>query len=168
MDLNLDGKVAIITGPAKGMGAAVTRQFADEGCQLVLVGRDTGAIETIAGEVRANGAEAVIAECDITDSGACEEAVEVAKQSFGGRIDILINIAGGSGPIGKSGAETTPEEFEEILTLNVNGCFHTIRAVANTMIDQKYGKIVNVGGRLGCVVGPEGSLIPHQNGGYVV
>lgn len=149
MDLNLDGKVAIITGPAKGMGAAVTRQFADEGCQLVLVGRDTGAIETIAGEVRANGAEAVIAECDITDSGACEEAVEVAKQSFGGRIDILINIAGGSGPIGKSGAETTPEEFEEILTLNVNGCFHTIRAVANTMIDQKYGKIVNVGGTFG-------------------
>ncbi len=149
MDLNLTGKVAIITGPAKGMGAAMTRKFAEEGCKLVLVGRDTGAIEPIAEEVRSNGAEAIVSACDITDAAACESIVGVAQKSFGGRVDILVNIAGGSGPIGKTGAETTSEEFDEILTLNVNGCFHTIRAVAGPMIDQKYGKIVNVGGTFG-------------------
>lgn len=149
MDLNLKGSVAIITGPAKGMGAAVTRQFAAEGCKLILIGRDTAAIEPVAEEVRAGGAEAVIAPCDITDAAACETAAAVARESFGGRIDILVNIAGGSGPIGKTGAETTAEEFDEIVTLNVNGCFHTIRAVAPTMIDQKFGKIVNVGGTFG-------------------
>lgn len=149
MDLNLKDQVAIITGPAKGMGAAVSRQFAAEGCKLVLIGRDTAAIEPVADEIRSAGGEAVIGACDITDSDACERAAALARESFGGRIDILVNIAGGSGPIGKTGAETTAEEFDEIVTLNVNGCFHTTRAVAPTMIEQKYGKIVNVGGTFG-------------------
>lgn len=149
MDLQLDGRVAIITGPAKGMGAAISKAFAAEGCKLILIGRDTAAIEPVAGEIQAAGGEAVITPCDITDPAACDAAAEVARQTFGGRIDILVNVAGGSGPIGKTGAETTPEEFDEIVTLNVNGCFHTVRAVAPTMIAQEYGKIVNVGGTFG-------------------
>ena len=149
MELNLKGRVAIITGPAKGMGATISEAFAEEGCRLVLIGRDTGAIEPVADEIRKAGGEAVIAPCDITDAAACDAAAEAARKAYGGRIDILVNIAGGSGPIGKTGAETTPEEFDQIVTLNVNGCFHTIRAVAPTMIAQKYGKVVNVGGTFG-------------------
>jgi 3-oxoacyl-[acyl-carrier protein] reductase len=68
---------------------------------------------------------------------------------FGGRIDILVNVAGGSGPIGKTGVQTTPEEFDDIVTLNVNGCFHSMRAALPTMIEQRYGKVVNVGGTFG-------------------
>ncbi len=71
-----------------------------------------------------------------------------AKDAFG-RIDILVNVAGGSGPIGKTGVETTPEEFDDIVTLNMNGCFHTMRGVLPTMMAQRYGKIVNVGGTFG-------------------
>ena len=70
------------------------------------------------------------------------------RRAFG-RIDILVNVAGGSGPIGKTGVETTPEEFDEIVTLNMNGCFHTMRGVLPTMMAQRYGKIVNVGGTFG-------------------
>jgi NAD(P)-dependent dehydrogenase (short-subunit alcohol dehydrogenase family) len=66
-----------------------------------------------------------------------------------GRIDILVNVAGGSGPMGKTGWETTPEDFDEIVTLNMNGCFHTMRAVVPAMIRQRSGKIVNVGGTFG-------------------
>ena len=149
MELNLKGRVAIITGPAKGMGATISKAFAEEGCRLVLIGRDTGAIEPVADEIRKAGGEAVIAPCDITDAAACDAAADAARKAYGGRIDILVNVAGGSGPIGKTGAETTPEEFDQIVTLNVNGCFHTIRAVAPTMIAQKYGKVVNVGGTFG-------------------
>ncbi len=149
MELNLKDRVALITGPAKGMGAAVTRSFAVEGCRLVLIGRDTDAIETVAEEVRDDGAEAIVVACDVTDPAACERAAEKALGSFGGRIDILVNVAGGTGPIGKTGAETTPAEFDDIVTLNVNGCFHMIRAVLPTMIDQRDGKIVNVGGTFG-------------------
>ena len=61
----------------------------------------------------------------------------------------LVNVAGGSGPIGKTGVQTSPEEFDEIVTLNMNGCFHTMRAVLPGMMAQRYGKIVNVGGPFG-------------------
>jgi NAD(P)-dependent dehydrogenase (short-subunit alcohol dehydrogenase family) len=148
MDLGLKGRVAVITGPAKGMGAAVTRAFAQEGCKLALIGRDTAAIEPVAQEVRDAGGEAIVVGCDITSAKACETAAKATHDKYG-RIDILVNVAGGSGPIGKSGAETSEEEFDEIITLNVNGCFHTMRAVLPAMMAQRYGKIVNVGGTFG-------------------
>ena len=78
----------------------------------------------------------------------CEQAAAATNAAFG-RIDILVNVAGGSGPIGKTGVETTPEEFDDIVTLNMNGCFHTMRAALPTMMAQRYGKIVNVGGTFG-------------------
>jgi len=149
MDLKLKGRIALVTGPAKGMGATVTKAFAEEGCNLVLIGRDVAAIEPVAEEARALGVKAVVVACDITDPAQCKNAVAAAKAAFGGRIDILVNIAGGSGPIGKTGAQTTPEEFDDIVTLNMNGCFHTMHEVLPTMIEQQYGKIVNVGGTFG-------------------
>lgn len=148
MDLKLKDRVALITGPAKGMGAAITRAFAAEGCRLALIGRDTSAIAPIADEVRAAGAEAIVIACDLTDADACDAAAARTVEAFG-TVDILVNVAGGSGPIGKTGVETTPAEFDEIVTLNMNGCFHTMRAVLPTMIERRYGKIVNVGGTFG-------------------
>jgi len=144
MDLGLEGRIALITGPAKGMGAAITRAFAAEGCRLALLGRDTAAITPVAAEVGG----ALVIPCDLTDASACEDAAKVALEAFG-RIDILVNVAGGSGPIGKTGAQTTSEEFHEIVDLNMRGCFNTIRAVAPAMMAQRYGKVVNVGGTFG-------------------
>jgi len=149
MDLNLKGRVAVITGPAKGMGAAVTLAFAREGCRMALISRDVAAIEPVAVEARALGAEAVVIACDITSGAACEAAMDKTRASYGGRIDILVNVAGGSGPIGKTGWETTEEEFDEIVHLNMRGCFNTMRACLPTMIAQQGGKIVNVGGTFG-------------------
>src|SRR5437588_9298231 len=148
MELMLKGRVAVITGPAKGMGAAITTAFAAEGALLALLGRDTAAIEPVAAQAKAAGREAIIVACDVTDAGQCEQAAQAAKRAYG-RIDILVNVAGGSGPIGKTGIETTPEEFDQIVTLNMHGCFHTMRSVLPTMMAQRYGKIVNVGGTFG-------------------
>ena len=148
MDLNIKGRVAVITGPAKGMGAAITLAFATEGAKLALVGRDVAAIEPVAKDVKEVGAEAIVIPCDLTDAAQCAKAAAKTKDTFG-RIDILVNVAGGSGPIGKTGVETTPEEFDDIVTLNMNGCFHTMRGVLPTMMAQRYGKIVNVGGTFG-------------------
>ena len=148
MDLGLGGRVAVITGPAKGMGAAITLAFAAEGARLALVGRDTAAIESVAAQAQAAGTEAIIVPCDLTEPGQCEQAAQTTHQTYG-RIDILVNVAGGSGPIGKSGVETTPQEFDDIITLNMHGCFHTMRGVLPTMMAQRYGKIVNVGGTFG-------------------
>ncbi len=148
MDLNLRTRVAVITGPAKGMGASVTLAFADEGCRLALVGRDVAAIEPVAAEARAKGVEALVIACDITDSAACEAAAAATLAAFG-QIDVLVNVAGGSGPIGKTGWETTAAEFDEIVDLNMRGCFNTMRAVMPSMIERRSGKIVNVGGTFG-------------------
>jgi 3-oxoacyl-[acyl-carrier protein] reductase len=149
MDLNLTGRVAMITGPAKGMGAAVSMAFATEGCRLALIGRDVAAIEPVAAEVRRDGGEAIVVGCDVTDADDCERAVATTRARYGDAIDILVNVAGGSGPIGKTGVETTPAEFAEIVDLNMGGCFNTMRAVLPGMMARRYGKIVNVGGTFG-------------------
>lgn len=148
MDLALKDRVAVITGPAKGMGAAVTLAFAREGCRLALVGRDVAAIEPVAEEARGMGRDVTVIACDLTDTDAVDAAIARAHGAFG-RLDILVNVAGGSGPIGKTGWETTREEFDEIVTLNMAGCFNTMRAAIPIMIEQRYGKIVNVGGTFG-------------------
>ncbi|OYX87021.1 MAG: short-chain dehydrogenase [Azorhizobium sp. 35-67-5] len=106
-------------------------------------------MEPVANEVRASGAHAMVVACDLTDAAQCEAAAQKTRAAYGGRIDILVNVAGGSGPIGKTGVETTPQEFDDIVTLNMNGCFHAMRAVLPTMIAQRDGKIVNVGGTFG-------------------
>jgi NAD(P)-dependent dehydrogenase (short-subunit alcohol dehydrogenase family) len=148
MDLMLKGRVAMITGPAKGMGAAITTAFAAEGALLALAGRDVAAISPVANQVNRAGGEAIVVSCDLTDPSQCEAAAQKTKTVYD-RIDILVNIAGGSGPIGKTGVETTPQEFDAIVALNMKGCFHAMRAVLPTMISQRYGKIVNVGGTFG-------------------
>ena len=83
--------------------------------------------------------------CDVGDKADVDDVVAHAL-SVHGRIDVLVNVAGGSGPIGKTGWETTEEEFDEIVDLNMRGCFNTMRACLPSMIAQQGGKIVNVGG----------------------
>jgi 3-oxoacyl-[acyl-carrier protein] reductase len=148
VDLQLTDKVAVITGPAKGMGAAITLAFAREGARLVLAGRDLAAIEPVAQQARALGVPAIVVACDLTVAAQTEALAAAAIQAYG-RIDVLVNVAGGSGPIGKTGWETTPEEFDDIVQLNMKGCFNTMRAVLPTMIAQRGGKVVNVGGTFG-------------------
>ena len=148
MDLQLQDKVTVITGPAKGLGRAVTLAFAGHGAKLVLAGRDTAAIEPVAAEARALGVPAIVVPCDLTDAAQTEALARHALEAFG-RIDILLNVAGGSGPIGKTGWETSTDEFNEIVQLNMTGCFNTMHAVLPGMIAQRSGKVVNVGGTFG-------------------
>lgn len=148
MNLQLKDKVTVITGPAKGMGRAVTLAFAREGATLVLAGRDTAAIEPVAQEARALGVKAAVVACDLTDANQTEALARHAVEAFG-RIDVLVNVAGGSGPIGKTGWETSADEFNEIVQLNMAGCFNTMHAVLPGMVAQRSGKVVNVGGTFG-------------------
>jgi len=148
VDLQLKDKVTVITGPAKGMGRAVTLAFAEHGATLVLAGRDTAAIEPVAAEARALGVETLVVQCDLTDEAQTQALAHGTLERFG-RIDVLVNVAGGSGPIGKTGVETSAAEFNDIVELNMTGCFNTMRAVLPTMISQRAGKVVNVGGTFG-------------------
>ena len=148
MELGLKGKVAIVTGPAKGMGAAITLALAREGVDLCLAGRDMAAIAPVTKDVRALGRKVVEARCDVTQPADVDAMVKQALQTYE-RIDILVNVAGGRGPLETTAWDTTPEQFDEIVQLNMKGCFLTMRAVTPTMRKQRSGKIVNIGGTFG-------------------
>jgi NAD(P)-dependent dehydrogenase (short-subunit alcohol dehydrogenase family) len=145
----LAGRVGIVTGPAKGMGAAITRALAREGADLILAGRDIAAIEPLAAELTAAGHAAYVRRCDVTDEADVAALLRMARTTFDDRIDLLVNVAGGTGSVGKPLWENTRDEFEQIMTLNVTACFLTMRAVLPAMIARRYGKIVNVGGTFG-------------------
>jgi 3-oxoacyl-[acyl-carrier protein] reductase len=149
MELGLKDKVAIVTGPAKGMGAAITLALAREGVHLALAGRDMDAIGPVARQVRSAGRKCIEVRCDVTDPGEVEALVGKTLEAFGGRIDILVNVAGGRGPLETTSWDTTPEGFDEVVELNMKGSFLTMRAVTPTMQKQRSGKIVNIGGTFG-------------------
>jgi len=149
MDLGLKDKVVLITGPAKGMGAAISLGFAREGAHLALLGRDTQAIEPVVRKAGEFDVDAQVFSCDVTVSEAVDEAVSKVQEHFNDQIDVLVNVAGGTGPIGKTGVETSAEEFDEIVHLNMRGPFNLIRAVAPVMKRRGGGKIVNIGGTFG-------------------
>jgi 3-oxoacyl-[acyl-carrier protein] reductase len=147
--MKLENRKGIVTGAAKGMGAAITRTLAGEGADLVLTARDTAALEEVAGEVRALGREAHVVACDVTDEAQVAAMVAAAKEAFGGRIDILVNVAGVTGPIETPVQDIAVEDFDYVITANVRGTFLPIKHVMPTMIAQKSGKIVNIGGTSG-------------------
>ncbi len=149
MFADFQDRVTLITGPAKGMGAAITRGFAEGGSHLVLLGRDLEAIGPVAEAARALGRDALVARCDVTRADEVDAAVGAGLRHFGGRIDILVNVAGGTGPLETTAWETEPEAFDDIVALNMKGCYLTMRAVLPAMIARRYGKIVNVGGTFG-------------------
>ncbi len=149
MAMELKDRIAVVTGPAKGMGAAITGALAREGADLVLVGRDVAAIEPVASEIAALGRRVRTVACDVTKPAEVSAMAAQAREFGGGRIDILVNVAGGSGPIETPSWETTPDEFDQIVELNMKGCFLTMREVLPTMMAQNYGKIVNIGGTFG-------------------
>ena len=148
MDLELVGQVVAITGPAKGMGAAITRAFAGEGCRLALLARDAASVEPLVGELGERGTECLLVAVDVTRPEQCAAAAERIAAAFG-RIDVLVNVAGGTGPVGRTGVETAPAEFDDIVALNMGGCFNMIRVVLPGMMARRHGKIVNVGGTFG-------------------
>jgi 3-oxoacyl-[acyl-carrier protein] reductase len=102
----------------------------------------------LAAQLEQFGDRALVVPADIRNRADVDRVVTTTLERFG-RIDVLVNVAGGSGPIGKTGWETTAAEFNEIVQLNMAGCFNTMRAVLPSMVEQRSGKVVNVGGTFG-------------------
>ena len=147
--MKLDGKKAIVTGAAKGMGAAITTTLAREGADVVLTARESDALEQVAGEVRAMGRAAHVVTCDVTDETQVKAMVDHALDAFGGCIDILVNVAGITGPIETPVQDIDVADFDDVITANERGTFLPIKHVVPTMIAQRSGKIVNIGGTSG-------------------
>jgi NAD(P)-dependent dehydrogenase (short-subunit alcohol dehydrogenase family) len=147
--MRLANKTGIITGPAKGMGKDISETLAREGADLVLVGRDVGAIEPVAANIRAMGRKAEVIRADVTNAKETEAMASRAARFFDGKIDILVNVAGVTGPIETPVWEIEPQDFEMVLRANVLGTFLPIKYTLPYMLKRKYGKIVNIGGTSG-------------------
>jgi NAD(P)-dependent dehydrogenase (short-subunit alcohol dehydrogenase family) len=146
----LAGKVAIVTGAAKGIGGVVTEHLARDGAHVALVGRDTPALEEHARllDEKYPGRESLAATCDVTDEAQVRAMAEAVTARFGG-IDILINTAGGTGPIETPAQEYPVEDFRSILDLNVIGTFLPCKHVIPHLIARGGGRIVNIAGTSG-------------------
>jgi len=143
---SLKNKTALITGAGKGIGKAVAIALAQEGVNLVLTARTKADLDQTAAEAAKFGVKTLVVTADIADINSVNEAVASAINEFK-TIDILINNAG----IGKFGKflDLTPDEFENIIKINLFGIYYATRAVLPGMIEQKSGDIVNISSTAG-------------------
>jgi NAD(P)-dependent dehydrogenase (short-subunit alcohol dehydrogenase family) len=140
----LEGKTAIVTGAAMGIGRGIAARFAAEGAAVVLadIAQDEG--EKAAAEIRKTGSRAVFVPCDVTRSEQVQAMVSRALDEFG-QIDILVNSAGGVPGLGGNSIDDVSEaDWDRILDLNLKSQFFTCKAVIPHMRPRQYGKIVNI------------------------
>jgi len=149
-DRPLDGQVAIVTGGAKGIGAVVSECLAEDGAHVALAGRNSEALRARATvlDEKFPGRQSLAVPCDVTDEQQVRAMVDAVAGRFRG-IDILVNTAGGTGPIETPAHEYPVEEFHRILELNVVGTFLPCKHVIPHLISRGGGRIVNLAGTSG-------------------
>jgi 3-oxoacyl-[acyl-carrier protein] reductase len=145
----LQDRIAIVTGAAKGMGREICLGLAREGAHVVLTARDTSALQAVAKEIEGLNRRALVHPGDVTDESAVVALVEATRATFGGRLDILVNCAGITGPIETPVWKIDTKDLDEVLAVNIKGTFLPIKHVLPTMIEQRYGKIVVISGSSG-------------------
>ena len=145
----LADRVAIVTGAAKGMGWEICLTLAAEGAHVAVAARDGGPLKELAAEIEKRGRRALVHVTDVTDEPAVKALVARTLATFGGRIDILVNCAGVTGPVETPVWEIPADAWDQVLGVNVKGTFLPIKHVLPTMIARRYGKIVNISGTSG-------------------
>jgi NAD(P)-dependent dehydrogenase (short-subunit alcohol dehydrogenase family) len=137
----LEGKVALVTGASRGIGAAAARAFAAEGAAVTLAARDRDALDPIVKEIEADGGRAISVRTDVTDAATVAAAVDATKAEFG-RLDAAFNNAGGGHAFGPL-AEIDLEEFDDELAVNLRGVFVSMKHEIPAMLEGGGGAIVN-------------------------
>lgn len=134
-------RVAIVTGAAQGIGAAVATAYACEGARVAVVDLTAGGAEASAADIRAAGGEAIALACDVADRDSVDAMVAAVTQRYG-RVDILVNNAG----ITRTAMlqKMTMEQWTAVLDVHLTGTFNCTQAVADAMIARRWGRIINV------------------------
>jgi 7-alpha-hydroxysteroid dehydrogenase len=142
----LDGKVAIVTGAGRGIGASIARTFADAGANLVLTARTKEQLDEVAADVRAAGGEALVIPADVNENDVLEEIVARTVAELG-RIDVVVNNAGGTMP--RPFLDTSPGFFERSFHFNVTTAFVLSKAATPHLLASGEGSIVNISSAIG-------------------
>jgi 3-oxoacyl-[acyl-carrier protein] reductase len=150
--MRLDGKVVMVTGAAKGIGAAIVEACAREGARIAALDLDGAGVEALAETLRAHGADILALRADVTRSADIGKALESVLARWG-RVDVLVNNAGGFAVI-RATEDISEDEWQAILASNLTSVFLCSKAVLPIMKRQRYGRIVN----LASVVGRAGAV----------
>lgn len=137
----LEGNVAIVTGASRGIGKAIALTLAQNGASLVINGTNLDLLNELAWQIEELGQRCLIQAGDAANPDTAMEVVKTAIDNFG-RVDILVNNAGIN--MRSSTLEMNLDDWQTVLDVNLNGTLYFCKAVLPYMIDQKYGKIVNV------------------------
>jgi len=138
----LNGRAAIVTGAAQGIGVTYAKALAAEGAKVSLC--DVEPVDAIVKEIRAEGGEAIGSICDVTDAAAVERLIQSTAKAYGGVHILVNNAAVYARLVQKPLTELTSAEWDRALSVNVRGSFECVKAVVPVMRRQRYGKIVNV------------------------
>ena len=147
-DIDLEGRIAVVTGGAQGFGKAITERFLKSGAKVAIWDHDVALAQKTA---KALGEKVTAVACDVADPAAVAKARDATLKALG-RIDILVNNAGIAGANAKVW-ETDVEEWRKVMRVNLDGPFVCSRAVVPGMIAQNYGRIVNIAS----IAGKEGN-----------
>ena len=144
----LEGKVAIVTGGSRGIGAAIAALLAERGAAVVVSARDADRLNAAVKDLEATGGAVAAVAGDVSKREDAERVVETARERFG-RLDILVNNAG----ITRDGLllRMKDEDWDRVLEVNLRGAFIMTRAAAKAMIRQKSGRIINISSAAGAM-----------------
>src|ERR1700730_2498514 len=141
----LTGKVALVTGGSRGIGAAIAKRLAENGASVAITyAKDASAASDVVKAIELEGGKALAIQADSADVGAVKGAVEKTVATFG-RLDVLVNNAGTAIP--KTFEETTIEEIDRVININVRGVFLATQAALKHM--NKGGRIISIGSAVG-------------------
>jgi len=151
LGVDLTGQVAIVTGASQGLGRAIAETLAAAGAATAVVARSADKLEAVAAGIRAAGGTAASFPCDVSRGEAVQQVVEAVVEKFG-RLDILVNNAGITRDtlLPRMG----DEEWDDVLATNLRAPFLFMRAVSRPMMQQRYGRIVNVASVSGLIGNP--------------
>ena len=156
MEQRLAGKVAVVTGGNRGIGAGIARNLARLGAAVAICGRDHGRLETTSKEIAAAGGRCVPMPCDLTKLDQVEHLSGSVREQLGA-IDILVNnagIAGFGGPL----HSLAPDDWNMVINTNLRAVYYAIRAFAPMMIEKGSGDIINISSLAGKNALPNGAV----------
>ena len=140
--LDLSGKVALVTGASRGIGAATALRLAKAGAAIVLSARSLHSLHSLVSRIEGAGGRAVAVPCDVAAYADVERAVRTAIEAYG-RLDILVNNAGLIEPIARL-ADSDPGAWAQVIDVNVKGVYHGLRAAIPVMVARGGGVVVNI------------------------
>jgi gluconate 5-dehydrogenase len=139
---DLTGQVAMVTGASRGLGQHFARALARSGADLVITSRSCDSLCPFEAEIEAMGRKVASVELDVRDHASIQKATTQAVEAFG-KIDILVNNAGCN--VRKPALDVTWDDWNLVLDTNLRGLFFVAQAIARSMIERSYGRIINIG-----------------------